>query len=78
MVHYPKVVFSSISSYRYKEFESLIHKWRLRSGEFQDEYLWKISDADLIAHKQKVEFLLFQINSLESKILVIMTIVNHP
>ncbi|KAK3097309.1 hypothetical protein FSP39_008537 [Pinctada imbricata] len=37
----------------YKEFESTIHKWRLRPHEFTEEYPWKISDSDLLANKQK-------------------------
>ena len=41
--------------YSYKEFESLIHKWRLRSGEYQEDFMWKIADSDLIAHKHKVK-----------------------
>ena len=39
---------------RYREFESLIQQWRVRPGEFQDDFPWKISDADLVEHKQKV------------------------
>ena len=38
----------------YKEFEELIYRWRLRAGETQDDYPWKVSDADLASHKEKV------------------------
>ncbi|KAK3600462.1 hypothetical protein CHS0354_013017 [Potamilus streckersoni] len=37
----------------YKDFEGLIHKWRLRQEEFHDEFMWKISDADLLYHKER-------------------------
>lgn len=38
----------------YKDFESLIHQHRLRPHESPDDYPWKISDADLLANKQKI------------------------
>ena len=38
----------------YKEFEELIYRWRLRAGETQDDYPWKVSDSDLASHKEKV------------------------
>lgn len=38
----------------YKEFEEMIYPWRLRPGERQDDYPWKVSDDDLIRHKQKI------------------------
>ncbi|KAK7115937.1 solute carrier family 12 member 3-like [Littorina saxatilis] len=38
----------------YTEFEELICRWRLRPGETQDDYPWKISNADLASHKQKI------------------------
>ncbi|KAK3600460.1 hypothetical protein CHS0354_013016 [Potamilus streckersoni] len=37
----------------YKDFESLIYKWRLRQEESHDEFMWKISDTDLICHKER-------------------------
>ncbi|XP_053405813.1 solute carrier family 12 member 1-like isoform X2 [Mercenaria mercenaria] len=37
----------------YREFESLVHQWRVKPGEFQEDYPWKIADTDLIEHKQK-------------------------
>ncbi|KAL4227262.1 hypothetical protein ACF0H5_012708 [Mactra antiquata] len=37
----------------YREFESLVHQWRVKPGEFQEEFPWKISDADLVEHKAK-------------------------
>ncbi|KAL3866005.1 hypothetical protein ACJMK2_043346 [Sinanodonta woodiana] len=37
----------------YKDFEGLIHKWRLRHDEFHDDCMWKISDADLLYHKER-------------------------
>ncbi|XP_060571588.1 solute carrier family 12 member 3-like [Ruditapes philippinarum] len=37
----------------YREFESLVHQWRVKPGEFQEEFPWKIADTDLIEHKQK-------------------------
>ena len=39
--------------YRYREFESMIRQWRLKSGEYPSEYPWKINDGDLIANKLK-------------------------
>ncbi|XP_060071216.1 solute carrier family 12 member 3-like [Ylistrum balloti] len=38
----------------YKEFESVIRQWRLRGGEYPDEFPWKISDSDLISNKAKI------------------------
>ncbi|XP_076443670.1 solute carrier family 12 member 1-like [Babylonia areolata] len=38
----------------YKEFEELIYQWRLCPGETQEEYPWKVSDADLASHKNKI------------------------
>ncbi|PVD19572.1 hypothetical protein C0Q70_20062 [Pomacea canaliculata] len=38
----------------YKEFEEVIYQWRLKGGEFQDDYPWKVSDADLASHKEKI------------------------
>ncbi|XP_069138300.1 LOW QUALITY PROTEIN: solute carrier family 12 member 1-like [Argopecten irradians] len=38
----------------YKEFESTIRKWRLRGGEFPDEFPWKVSDSDLVSNKAKI------------------------
>lgn len=40
--------------FSYKEFEEVIYQWRLKGGEFQDDYPWKVSDADLASHKEKV------------------------
>ncbi|KAH3837753.1 solute carrier family 12 member 1-like [Dreissena polymorpha] len=37
----------------YRQFETLIGKWRLKAGEFQEDYPWKIADADLMEYKQK-------------------------
>ncbi|XP_033750069.1 solute carrier family 12 member 3-like [Pecten maximus] len=38
----------------YKEFESTIRKWRLRGGEYPDEFPWKVSDSDLVSNKAKI------------------------
>ncbi|KAH3837760.1 hypothetical protein DPMN_111161 [Dreissena polymorpha] len=37
----------------YRQFETLIHEWRLKAGEFQEDYPWKIADSDLVEYKQK-------------------------
>ncbi|XP_067665544.1 solute carrier family 12 member 3-like [Haliotis asinina] len=37
----------------YKEFESMIYRWRLRPGESQTDLPWKITDSDLRAQKHK-------------------------
>ncbi|ESO86681.1 hypothetical protein LOTGIDRAFT_166954 [Lottia gigantea] len=37
----------------YKEFESMIYRWRLGNDESGYDYPWKIADSDLVAHKQK-------------------------
>ncbi|OWF56733.1 solute carrier family 12 member 3-like [Mizuhopecten yessoensis] len=38
----------------YKEFESTIRKWRLRGGEYPDEFPWKISESDMVSNKAKI------------------------
>ncbi|XP_060571592.1 solute carrier family 12 member 3-like [Ruditapes philippinarum] len=37
----------------YREFESLVQQWRVKPGEFQEEFPLRIADTDLIEHKQK-------------------------
>ncbi|KAK6178797.1 hypothetical protein SNE40_011302 [Patella caerulea] len=37
----------------YKEFEAMIYRWRLGPGESEYDYPWKISNTDLMTHKQK-------------------------
>ncbi|XP_025078245.1 solute carrier family 12 member 3-like [Pomacea canaliculata] len=37
-----------------KEFANLVKQWRLKKGESQTEYPWKISDSDLATRKEKI------------------------